>query len=161
MPLSLSSVDRRVPEALSTSREWNKLDQQIIAKYFAPEFEHIGNGSRTNLKGYAEHLAEYMRGRTAASSSRSGGRPTGRWCLYARSMRGRLTWPRPAGRWPLRQVGKWGRGPARAHRRLGTRKRPLMSRGRSLSQAICRPVLSGDEHRLDECEQRLGRKRLT
>ena len=39
MPLSLSSVDRRVPEALSTSREWNKLEQQIIAKYFAPEFE--------------------------------------------------------------------------------------------------------------------------
>ena len=60
MPLSLSSVDRRVPEALSTSREWNKLDQQIIAKYFAPEFEHIGNGSRTNLTGYSEHLAEYM-----------------------------------------------------------------------------------------------------
>jgi hypothetical protein len=39
----------------------DKLDQQIIAEYFAPEFEHIGNGSRTNLKGYSEHLAEYMR----------------------------------------------------------------------------------------------------
>jgi len=38
-----------------------KKDNQFLSKYFAPEFEHIWNGSRTDLKGYSEHRAEYMR----------------------------------------------------------------------------------------------------
>jgi ketosteroid isomerase-like protein len=38
----------------------NKHDQQILTQYFAPGFEHIANGRRTNLEGYAKHLASYM-----------------------------------------------------------------------------------------------------
>jgi ketosteroid isomerase-like protein len=39
----------------------NRLDQQTLAKYFAQNFEHTANDRRTDLKGYSEHLANYMR----------------------------------------------------------------------------------------------------
>ena len=39
----------------------NRDDQQILAKYFARNFEHATNGQHTDLKGYSEHLAGYMR----------------------------------------------------------------------------------------------------
>ena len=39
----------------------NKLDDKVLEQYFAKDFEHVVNGRHTDLKGYAEHLADYMR----------------------------------------------------------------------------------------------------
>jgi ketosteroid isomerase-like protein len=39
----------------------NRLDQQVLDKYFAPDFSHIANGRKTGLREYSEHLQRYMR----------------------------------------------------------------------------------------------------
>jgi ketosteroid isomerase-like protein len=38
----------------------NRHDLEILDKYFALDFERIASGQRSNLKGYAAHLADYM-----------------------------------------------------------------------------------------------------
>jgi ketosteroid isomerase-like protein len=37
----------------------NKQDENVLNKYFAPDFEHTANGKRGRLKDYAERLAAY------------------------------------------------------------------------------------------------------
>ncbi len=37
----------------------NRIDDQVLARYFAPNFEHVANGRHTNLQGYSHHLADY------------------------------------------------------------------------------------------------------
>lgn len=39
----------------------NRIDDRILSQYFAPDFEHVVNGRRSDLRGYADHLARYMR----------------------------------------------------------------------------------------------------
>ncbi len=39
----------------------NRYDLEILDKYFAPDFERTANGQRSDLKGYAAHLTDYMR----------------------------------------------------------------------------------------------------
>jgi ketosteroid isomerase-like protein len=37
----------------------NRLDQEVLGKYFARDFKHVANGRETDLAGYSAHLAEY------------------------------------------------------------------------------------------------------
>lgn len=37
----------------------NRLDQEVLSKYFAQDFKHVANGHETDLEGYSKHLAEY------------------------------------------------------------------------------------------------------
>jgi ketosteroid isomerase-like protein len=39
----------------------NRHDQEMLQKYFAPDFEHIANGEQTDLEGYTARLTNYMR----------------------------------------------------------------------------------------------------
>ena len=39
----------------------NRVDDRILSRYFAPDFEHVVNGRRTDLRGYSDRLARYMR----------------------------------------------------------------------------------------------------
>jgi hypothetical protein len=38
----------------------NMDDQEILKKYFSPDFVHYANGQATDLKGYSVHLSNYM-----------------------------------------------------------------------------------------------------
>ncbi len=37
----------------------NRDDQAVLNKYFAPDFVHWSNGQKSDLQGYASHLAGY------------------------------------------------------------------------------------------------------
>jgi hypothetical protein len=37
----------------------NSGDEEVLRQYFAPGFEHIANGARSDLSGYAAHLSSY------------------------------------------------------------------------------------------------------
>jgi ketosteroid isomerase-like protein len=49
-----------VKEILSRLCE-NLQDQEVLRNYFAPQFEHIANGVRSDLSGYGAHLANFAK----------------------------------------------------------------------------------------------------
>lgn len=51
----------RIVKEITDAFVENRLDGQVLARYFTPDFEHVVNGRHTDLKGYADHLAGYMR----------------------------------------------------------------------------------------------------
>jgi ketosteroid isomerase-like protein len=53
----MSNLDRVKEITESFAREGD--DRAVLDRFFAPEFEHWANGRRSDLKGYAAHLAGY------------------------------------------------------------------------------------------------------
>ena len=51
----------RIVSEITDAFAENRLDDRILDRYFAPDFEHVANGRRTDLRGYSDHLARYMR----------------------------------------------------------------------------------------------------
>ena len=39
----------------------NRIDDRVLSRYFTPDFEHMVNGRRNDLRGYSDHLARYLR----------------------------------------------------------------------------------------------------
>ena len=56
---SLDNV--RIVREITDAFAENRIDDRILDQYFAPDFEHVVNGRRTDLRGYSDHLARYMR----------------------------------------------------------------------------------------------------
>jgi len=56
---SLDNV--RIVKEITDAFAGNRIDDRILSQYFAPDFEHVVNGRRSDLRGYSEHLARYMR----------------------------------------------------------------------------------------------------
>lgn len=56
--VGVSNIDlvKEITEALAR----NTNDREVLERYFAPDFKHWANGSRSDLKGYATHLAGYQ-----------------------------------------------------------------------------------------------------
>ena len=38
----------------------NRFDDRVLSRYFSADFEHVANGKHTDLRGYSDHLADYM-----------------------------------------------------------------------------------------------------
>ena len=51
----------RIVREITDAFAENRIDDRILDRYFAPDFEHVVNGRRTDLRGYSDHLARYMR----------------------------------------------------------------------------------------------------
>jgi len=39
----------------------NRMDDRVLSRYFASDFEHVVNGRRSDLRGYSDRLSRYMR----------------------------------------------------------------------------------------------------
>lgn len=51
----------RIVREITDAFAENRIDDQILSRYFDPDFEHVVNGRRSDLRGYSDHLAQYMR----------------------------------------------------------------------------------------------------
>jgi len=51
----------RIVNEITDAFAENRLDDRVLSRYFAQDFEHVANGRRTDLRGYSDHLARYMR----------------------------------------------------------------------------------------------------
>src|SRR5690606_1649759 len=38
----------------------NRMDDRVLSRYFASDFEHVVNGRRSDLRGYSDRLSRYM-----------------------------------------------------------------------------------------------------
>lgn len=51
----------RIVREITDAFAENRIDDRILSRYFAPDFEHVVNGRRTDLRGYSDRLDRYMR----------------------------------------------------------------------------------------------------
>ncbi len=51
----------RIVNEITDAFAENRIDDRILDRYFARDFEHVVNGRRTDLRGYSDRLARYMR----------------------------------------------------------------------------------------------------